>query len=195
MGDWRRHGQPEVRRVPEDPGRGHARGRRRGGPRHLRRRGPPRGKPWPRRRLLPAALRRRQRRPRGGLSPDHRGERNQRTQPEHVDAMPRCCELGALRHVRDAPRAGRVTQPDRGENVGGYTPLHHAVRGNHLQITELLLLQGADPNAQETGNGFTPLHLCTKGLCNMAKLLMAKGADISQCDNDGTPRHTGRKSA
>ncbi len=71
-------------------------------------------------------------------------------------------------------------------NVGGYTPLHHAVRGNHLQIVELLLSQGSDPNAQETGNGFTCLHFCArqKGLQDMAKLLMAKGADVSQCDND-----------
>jgi hypothetical protein len=102
--------------------------------------------------------------------------------PTHVAAS-----LGLYGMCEMLLEQGATLSLTESKNVGGYTPLHHAVRGNHLQITELLLSQGADPNAQETGNGFTPLHHCarTRGLCDMAKLLMAKGADVSQCDNDG----------
>jgi len=62
----------------------------------------------------------------------------------------------------------------------------HAVCGNHLQIAELLLMEGADPNIQDSGNGFTPLHVCARktGRIQLAKLLMSKGADAAQCDND-----------
>ena len=71
-------------------------------------------------------------------------------------------------------------------NVGGYTPLMHAVNGNHLQIAELLLMEGADPNVHDSGNGFTPLHVCARmsGRTQLAKLLMSKGADAAQCDKD-----------
>ena len=71
-------------------------------------------------------------------------------------------------------------------NVGGYTPLLHSVVGNHLQIVELLLQEGADPNVQDSLNGFTALHICARmpGRIQLAKLLMSKGADIEQCDHD-----------
>ena len=71
-------------------------------------------------------------------------------------------------------------------NVGGYTPLMHAVSQNHIQIAELLLQEGADPNVQDSGNGFTCLHICarTTSRLQLAKLLMSKGGDIEQCDKD-----------
>ena len=64
--------------------------------------------------------------------------------------------------------------------------LLHSVVGNHLQIVELLLQEGADPNVQDSLNGFTALHICARmpGRIQLAKLLMSKGADIEQCDHD-----------
>src|SRR4051812_653412 len=40
----------------------------------------------------------------------------------------------------------------------GWTPLHHAVCGGNLEISNYLLNNGADVNAQ-TMNGKTPLHI------------------------------------
>ena len=51
-----------------------------------------------------------------------------------------------------------------------------------IQVVELLLSQGADPNAQQA-NGFTCLHICArKGQkhIEIAKMLLAKGADPEQ---------------
>jgi len=44
-------------------------------------------------------------------------------------------------------------------NECGWTPLHYAVGGGHLEIVKLLLKSGADVNAKEKMRGLTPLQL------------------------------------
>ena len=50
------------------------------------------------------------------------------------------------------------------KNGGGFTPLHGAVGGPNpnwkgsKDIVELLIVNGADVNAKEKSNGWTPLH-------------------------------------
>ena len=70
--------------------------------------------------------------------------------------------------------------------IGAYIPLIHSVKGNHLQITELLLAHGSDPNETDTG-GLTPLHYCGRLADHesMARLLLSKGADPNRLDKDG----------
>jgi ankyrin repeat protein len=100
--------------------------------------------------------------------------------PLHV-----ACRLGSLGLVQLLLENGSSLETKESKSVGGYTPLLHAVAENHIQIAELLLQEGSDPNVCDAGQGFSCLHLCARrNLIQMAKLLMAKGADIEQCDKD-----------
>lgn len=43
----------------------------------------------------------------------------------------------------------------------GFTPLHLASQEGHVDVTNLLLKNGADPNAKAK-NGLAPIHLCAQ---------------------------------
>lgn len=103
-----------------------------------------------------------------------------RSTPLHV-----ACKQGMFGLVQMLMEHGADVHLRENVSIGGFTPLLHAVAQNHIAIVELLLQEGADPNVQDTA-GYTCLHICarTPGRLQMAKLLMAKGADIEQCDND-----------
>nr|XP_002739394.1 PREDICTED: ankyrin-3-like [Saccoglossus kowalevskii] len=59
------------------------------------------------------------------------------------------------------------------------TPLRYAVLEDEKEITELLLLSGADPNEPD-GRSNTPLHhAATQGNIEMAKLLLKYGSNVS----------------
>jgi ankyrin repeat protein len=59
----------------------------------------------------------------------------------------------------------------------GTTPLHFACKLNYLEVAELLLKFGADPNAV-SGIDDTPIHCCIRaGNANMIDLLITNGAD------------------
>ena len=62
------------------------------------------------------------------------------------------------------------------------TPLHHAARFNHLEVTRWLVEAKAELNAKAY-NGFTPLHLTSDKA--IASLLIRNGADLSIHDNWG----------
>jgi ankyrin repeat protein len=94
----------------------------------------------------------------------------------------------------------------------GRTPLYDAATGGHKDVAELLLPDKADPNARDYSHGLTPLHWAShaeKGVAevllahkaevnaingetplhvsceHVAKLLLAKGADVDAGDKDG----------
>ena len=90
--------------------------------------------------------------------------------------------------LHDAARAGDVEECrrllDEGYQPGefddlGYTPLHYAARGQHLEVMKLLIDSGADVNAnEERVIGNTPLG-DVAGNCSfaVAELLIEAGAD------------------
>jgi hypothetical protein len=81
-------------------------------------------------------------------------------------------------------RAGTTLRTD------GVTPLHRAALGGHVEIVKLLLAQGADVNARETGYGGTPVGWAVYGYghcadeedgrryCAMVDEMVAAGAEI-----------------
>jgi len=74
-----------------------------------------------------------------------------------------------------------------GKDKTGWTPLHAAAEGNHKDIAELLLANGADVNARDD-NGKTPLGAANNGVTSfrgMVELLLASGADVNAKDNYG----------
>jgi hypothetical protein len=74
-------------------------------------------------------------------------------------------------------------------NYLGYTALHKAVIGGHVDIVKYLLENRSNPNIQAK-NGDTPLHLaCQHGHLEVAKLLIENGASLHIVNKDGvTPR-------
>jgi ankyrin repeat protein len=68
------------------------------------------------------------------------------------------------------------------------TPLQSAAAARSMEIVELLLARGADPNSRE-GNGFTALHAAAdNGQIEMVRLLLDHGADANaRAENGKTP--------
>lgn len=75
-------------------------------------------------------------------------------------------------------------------NKNGMTPLHFSVMYNKVEITELLLKFGVDPNLQNN-NCWTPLHYACKNGNEMAvNMLLEYGADINALtENKCSPLH------
>lgn len=75
--------------------------------------------------------------------------------------------------VESGARANSPKEP------GGFTPLHLAAGHGDLDMTRLLLLNGADANAQ-ISQGSTPLHVAVQyGYVEVVKALLAGGGDIA----------------
>ncbi|KAI9292001.1 ankyrin [Neoconidiobolus thromboides FSU 785] len=72
----------------------------------------------------------------------------------------------------------------------GYAPLHYAAKHNHLSITKILLVNGANINAKTKGLKTTVLHraILDKNK-EMINFLLDNGADLDIVDDLGrTPR-------
>jgi ankyrin repeat protein len=71
----------------------------------------------------------------------------------------------------------------------GKTPLIHACTGPFVKTVEILLDAGADINAQESTEGFTPLMMgAGLGQVEVVKLLLERKADKTILDKDETKR-------
>jgi ankyrin repeat protein len=89
------------------------------------------------------------------------------------------------------PEAARLLL-DRGADVdargrGWMTgaPLHSAASGRHVDVVEILLAAGADPNARQSG-GWTPLHSgAHNGDVATVALMITAGADLEAESDDG----------
>ncbi|XP_033230457.1 ankyrin repeat domain-containing protein 49-like [Belonocnema kinseyi] len=117
-----------------------------------------------------------------GIDPD----RNP-TEPDEK-AILQAAENGILEKVKNLldknPSLIEATDND------GYTPLHRACYGNHLDIVEYLLSKNAAIDAQ-TQDGWQPLHsACCWNNVECAALLLQHGADINaRSKGDQTPLH------
>lgn len=104
--------------------------------------------------------------------------------------------LEATMSVHEAARCGYINQVRvcllDGEDVNardaaGATPLHMAAMGGWLETTQLLLDQGALPDARDKLTGGTPLIMAVMhGHTDVLELLLAEGADIDMSTNRGT---------
>ncbi|XP_044269868.1 ankyrin repeat domain-containing protein 49-like [Tribolium madens] len=72
----------------------------------------------------------------------------------------------------------------------GYTPLHRACYGNHVEVVKYLLQNGADI-AAKTEVQWQPLHSCCHwNNIECAQILLAEGADVNALSEGGqTPLH------
>ena len=84
-----------------------------------------------------------------------------------------------------AELARRLIARDADVNKPGWTPLHYAATGGHLEIMRLLLEEHAFIDAQSP-NGTTPLMMAASyGTPEAVKLLIEAGADISMRNQKG----------
>ena len=72
----------------------------------------------------------------------------------------------------------------------GYTPLHRACYGNHVEVVKYLLQNGANI-AAKTEMQWEPLHSCCQwNNIECAQVLIAEGADVNAPSEGGqTPLH------
>uniref|UniRef100_I1P0K4 Uncharacterized protein n=1 Tax=Oryza glaberrima TaxID=4538 RepID=I1P0K4_ORYGL len=71
----------------------------------------------------------------------------------------------------------------------GDTPLAYAVRGRSIDGVKYLLDHGSNPDKPDN-KGYTPLHVAAiKGECEIAKILLSRGAHVDSFSSHGTPLH------
>jgi hypothetical protein len=73
------------------------------------------------------------------------------------------------------------------DDLFGWTPLHHAAANGNVEISHLLLQNGAEVNARSNfASGWTPLHYAAiVGHVDILHLLVDNGADLEAQDVDG----------
>jgi len=71
------------------------------------------------------------------------------------DSLHKAAHRGDVAKVKALLNAG--VDPDARDSYGG-TALHAAMFQDKIEVVELLIANGFDPNAIGPGNGYTPLH-------------------------------------
>jgi ankyrin repeat protein len=95
-------------------------------------------------------------------------------------------DLSGAARAGDAARVRLLiaegTNLDQADTNGRRTPLHWGVLGNHMEVVQVLLEGGANPNVGDQA-GKTPLeHAAEKSMVEMTALLLKSGADVNQRD-------------
>ena len=100
-------------------------------------------------------------------------------QTHHVTLFIEACGKGDLdvvgRLLANDPELARRSNPVA--RYQGWTGLHAAAKGGHVDVVRLLVERGADPNAREAGDNTYPLHWAAAGahLATVRALLDAGG--------------------
>ncbi len=94
-------------------------------------------------------------------------------QTNQVDLFLEASSKGDLESLRGFAGLARAA------NASGWTGLHAAARGGHLDAVRLLLQHGADPNAREAGDNTTALHWAAAGgRLEIVRTLLDAGGDV-----------------
>jgi ankyrin repeat protein len=124
-----------------------------------------------------------------GFSDDEDGIEPERNPSEqNPKQMLQAAENGQLEEVKSLiqtdPSLVNVTDKE------GYTPLHRACYGNHVEIVKYLLQNGANI-AAKTELQWEPLHSCCRwNHIECAQVLISEGADVNALSEGGqTPLH------
>ena len=80
----------------------------------------------------------------------------------------------------------RKTKNINEKDTYGWTPLMHAVHGNHKNAAERLLINLADVNHKDYAHQWTPLNIAiSQNNVDMTKMLISYGADVNDADDEG----------
>jgi len=92
-----------------------------------------------------------------------------------IKAVERGDEEATRALLREDPRLATVS-----DERGVHTALHIAAASGNAPLVELLLANGADPNAHDTGDNATPLHYAAeRGWIEVVRLLVEAGTDVN----------------
>ncbi|XP_063789291.1 ankyrin repeat and SOCS box protein 18 isoform X2 [Pseudophryne corroboree] len=115
---------------------------------------------------------------------------NQTTEELQDTSLHIAARLGLLDHVELYLHGGAISAINC-KNLDGETPLIAACGGNggdgniRLQLCQLLLEEGADPEAQDQQERRPVHHACRKADHRLVELLLAAGVDVNATDYNG----------
>ena len=108
--------------------------------------------------------------------------------PHHATPLYYAASFGLIDTVKDIIQDTEVDLDAPGSRFGG-TALHAAVLREHIEVMELLLAAGADPN-QADWNLVSPLHSAALyGSEKVIRVLLDHGASVEAMDSEGRTPH------